>query len=317
MISRPIKEGFSGVGRHLAMAISSAIAVTITLIIISLFIIFSYNVQNFTKNIESSMEISVMVDYNYEDSAKEDAIQKSIEAIAINPINTSAKFQTKSIEAIDGVKKVTYSNKDQEFQYYIDSFDDEKTKEAFEPFKDDNPMHDAFYVEAASGDQITEIASEIQKIEGVAEVNYGGQSTVSMVDTMAMVRKIGGFLVIGLTLLAIFLIQNTIKLTISARKDEITIMRNVGATNSFIRSPFVIEGIIIGVLGSIIPIALTVWGYTTLYQQSGGILVSNMFKLVKPNPYIFYLAGILLGIGVVVGFVGSLLSVNRYLRWKR
>ena len=280
------------------MAISSAIAVTITLLIISLFIIFSYNVQNFTKNIESSMEISVMVDYNYEDSAKEDAIQKSI-------------------EAIDGVKKVTYSNKDQEFQYYIDSFDDEKTKEAFEPFKDDNPMHDAFYVEAASGDQITEIASEIQKIEGVAEVNYGGQSTVSMVDTMAMVRKIGGFLVIGLTLLAIFLIQNTIKLTISARKDEITIMRNVGATNSFIRSPFVIEGIIIGVLGSIIPIALTVWGYTTLYQQSGGVLVSNMFKLVKPNPYIFYLAGILLGIGVVVGFVGSLLSVNRYLRWKR
>ena len=94
-------------------------------------------------------------------------------------------------------------------------------------------------------------------------------------------------------------------------------MRNVGATNSFIRSPFVIEGIIIGVLGSIIPIALTVWGYTTLYQQSGGVLVSNMFKLVKPNPYIFYLAGILLGIGVVVGFVGSLLSVNRYLRWKR
>lgn len=298
MISRPIKEGFSGVGRHLAMAISSAIAVTITLLIISLFIIFSYNVQNFTKNIESSMEISVMVDYNYEDSTKEDVIQKSI-------------------EAIDGVKKVTYSNKDQEFQYYIDSFDDEKTKEAFEPFKDDNPMHDAFYAEAASGDQITEIASEIQKIEGVAEVNYGGQSTVSMVDTMAMVRKIGGFLVIGLTLLAIFLIQNTIKLTISARKDEITIMRNVGATNSFIRSPFVIEGIIIGVLGSIIPIALTVWGYTTLYQQSGGILVSNMFKLVKPNPYIFYLAGILLGIGVVVGFVGSLLSVNRYLRWKR
>ena len=96
MISRPIKEGFSGVGRHLAMAISSAIAVTITLLIISLFIIFSYNVQNFTKNIESSMEISVMVDYNYEDSAKEDAIQKSI-------------------EAIDGVKKVTYSNKIRNF----------------------------------------------------------------------------------------------------------------------------------------------------------------------------------------------------------
>lgn len=298
MISRPIKEGFSGVGRHWAMAISSAIAVTITLIIISLFIIFSYNVQNFTKNIESSMEISVMVDYNYESEEQEAEIQKQI-------------------EAVDGVKTVTYSDKDKEFQYYIDSFDDEKTKEAFEPFRDDNPMHDAFYVEAKTGDQITDIAEKIQKIEGVSEVNYGGQSTVSMVDTLGAIRKVGSFLVAGLTILAIFLIQNTIKLTISARKDEITIMRNVGATNSFIRSPFVIEGVIIGVLGAIIPVVLTGWGYYALYQHAGGILVSNMFKLVPPIPFVYYLAGILLGLGVVVGLIGSILSVNRYLRWKR
>lgn len=296
MISRPIKEGFSGVGRHLAMSISSAIAVTITLIIISLFMIFSFNVQNFTKNIESSMEISVMVAYDSED--KEDTIKQQI-------------------EAIDGVKTVTFSDKAQEFQYYIDSFEDEATKEAFEPFRDDNPMHDAFYVEAESGDQITEIAKIIQNIDGVSEVNYGGQSTVSMVDTMSAIRKIGGFLVAGLTILAIFLIQNTIKLTISARKDEITIMRNVGATNSFIRSPFVIEGIIIGVLGAIIPVGLTIWGYTILYKQTGGFIVSNMFKLVKPNPFIYYVGGILLGLGVVVGLIGSILSVNRYLRWKR
>jgi cell division transport system permease protein len=296
MISRPIKEGFSGVGRHWAMSISSAIAVTITLIIISLFVLFSCNVQNFTKNIESSMEISVMVAYDSED--KEDDIKAKI-------------------EAIDGVKTVTYSDKDQEFQYYIDSFEDEQTKEAFEPFRDDNPMHDAFYVEASSGNQITDIAKAISEIDGVDEVNYGGQSTVSMVDTMSAIRKIGGFLVLGLTILAIFLIQNTIKLTISARKDEITIMRNVGATNSFIRSPFVIEGIIIGVLGSIIPVALTIWGYTFLYEHTGGFIVSNMFKLVKPYPFIFYVGGILVGLGVIVGFIGSILSVNRYLRWKR
>ncbi len=296
MISRPIKEGFSGVARHWGMAISSAFAVTITLIIISLFILFSSNVQNFTKNIESSMEISVMVAYDSED--KEDDIKKEI-------------------EAIDGVKTVTFSDKAQEFQYYIDSFDDEKTKEAFEPFRDDNPMHDAFYVEAENGNQITDIAETISKIDGVDEVNYGGSSTVSMVDTMSMIRKVGGVLVIGLTILAIFLIQNTIKLTISARKHEITIMRNVGATNSFIRAPFVIEGIIIGVLGALIPVVLTIWGYIFLYNSTGGILVSNMFKLVKPTPYIFYVGGILVGIGVLVGFIGSILSVNRYLRWKR
>lgn len=298
MITRTIKEGFSGVARHWGMALQAALAVAVALGIISIFVIFSWNTQNFTKNIESSMEISVMIDYNYESASQENKIKSKI-------------------EAIDGVKTVTYSDKDQEFQYYIDSFDDEATKEAFEPFRDDNPMHDAFYVEAESGDQISNIAQQISKIEGVEEVNYGGQSTVSMVNTMDAVRKIGLGIVIVLTLLAIVLIQNTIKLTISARQDEITIMRNVGATNSFIRSPFVVEGVIIGVLGSLIPVGLTIWGYYFIYERFGGIIVSNMFKLVNPNPFIFYVSAILLGLGVVVGFLGSLLSVNRYLRWKR
>lgn len=298
MISRPVKEGFRGVGRHWGMSISSAIAVTITLIIISLFLMFTWNVQNFTRNIESSMEISVMVDYNYESQDQEAAIRSAI-------------------EAIPGVKKVTYSDKDQEFQYYIDSFDDEKTKEAFEPFRSDNPMHDAFYVESDNGSEISGIAEKIQKIEGVSEVNYGGQSTVNMVGAMNTVRKIGGILVIGLTLLAIFLIANTIKLTISARQDEIIIERNVGATNHFIRAPFVIEGMIIGIIGSIIPIALTIWGYMFLYQRTGGVVISNMFHLVKPVPFVYELSVVLLLIGIVVGLIGSWLSVTRYLRWKR
>lgn len=298
MITRPIKEGFSGVARHWGMAIQSALAVTVALVIVSIFVLFSWNANNFTKNIESSMEISVMINYNYESTSQENKIKSQI-------------------EAIDGVKSVTYSDKDQEFQYYIDSFDDAATKEAFEPFREDNPMHDAFYVEAEDGDQIATIADEISKISGVDEVNYGGQSTVNMVDTMNAVKEIGLVIVIALTLLAIVLIQNTIKLTISARQDEITIMRNVGATNGFIRSPFVVEGVIIGILGSIIPVALTIWGYYFLYDKMGGVIVSNMFKLVTPNPFIFYVGAILLGIGVVVGFLGSLLSVNRYLRWKR
>lgn len=298
MIGRPIKEGFKGVTRHWGMSISSAIAVTITLLIISIFLIFTWNVQNFTRNIESSMQISVMVSYDHE---SDDDLSKI----------------KSSIEAIDGVSKVTYSDKDTEFQYYLDSFSDEKTKEAFEPFRDDNPMHDAYYVEAKSGDNIDKIAEAIQKIDGVEEVNYGGQSTISMVSAMDTVRKIGFVLVVGLTLLAIFLIQNTIKLTISAREDEIRIMRSVGATNGFIRSPFVIEGVITGVIGSIIPVALTIWGYFFLYNRTGGVVISSMFHLVSPIPFVLILSGILLGIGIVVGFIGSYLSVTRYLRWKR
>lgn len=298
MISRPLKEGFRGVARHLGMSISASIAVTITLVMISLFMIFSFNLENFTKDIESSLEISVLVDYDYESKEQIDRIDSELNAIT-------------------GVAEVTFSSKEQEFEYYLNSFEDTSTRSAFEPFRDDNPMHNAFYIEAKSGDVIESIATEAKQIEGVDTVSYGGQSTIDLVGAMSSVRKIGFVIVIAMTLLAVMLIQNAIKLTISSRKDEISIMRNVGATNRFIRSPFLIEGIITGILGSIIPIALSIGGYTYLYKVTGGHMLSNMFNLLSPDPFIYQLSIGLAAIGIVVGYVGSWISVTRYLRWKR
>lgn len=298
MISRPLKEGFRGVARHWGMSISASIAVTITLVMISLFMIFSFNLENFTKDIESSLEISVLVDYDYESKEQIDRIDSELNAIT-------------------GVAEVTFSSKEQEFEYYLNSFEDTSTRSAFEPFRDDNPMHNAFYIEAKSGDVIESIAAEAKQIEGVDTVSYGGQSTIDLVGAMSSVRKIGFVIVIAMTLLAVMLIQNAIKLTISSRKDEISIMRNVGATNRFIRSPFLIEGIITGILGSIIPIALSIGGYTYLYKVTGGHMLSNMFNLLSPDPFIYQLSIGLAAIGIVVGYVGSWISVTRYLRWKR
>ena len=298
MISRPLKEGFRGVARHWGMSISASIAVTITLVMISLFMIFSFNLENFTKDIESSLEISVLVDYDYESKEQIDRIDSELNAIT-------------------GVAEVTFSSKEQEFEYYLNSFEDTSTRSAFEPFRDDNPMHNAFYIEAKSGDVIESIATEAKQIEGVDTVSYGGQSTIDLVGAMSSVRKIGFVIVIAMTLLAVMLIQNAIKLTISSLKDEISIMRNVGATNRFIRSPFLIEGIITGILGSIIPIALSIGGYTYLYKVTGGHMLSNMFNLLSPDPFIYQLSIGLAAIGIVVGYVGSWISVTRYLRWKR
>ena len=129
MISRPLKEGFRGVARHWGMSISASIAVTITLVMISLFMIFSFNLENFTKDIESSLEISVLVDYDYESKEQIDRIDSELNAIT-------------------GVAEVTFSSKEQEFEYYLNSFEDTSTRSAFEPFRDDNPMHNAFYLEA-------------------------------------------------------------------------------------------------------------------------------------------------------------------------
>ena len=299
MISRPIKEGFRGVGRHWGMSLSAAVAVTITLIMVSIFLVFSYNLQSFTRDIESSLEISVTVDYDYEGQDQLDRIESSL-------------------KAIKGVDTVTFSDKDAEFDYFLNSFDDETTREAFEPFKgDENPMMDAFYIEAKSGDVIESIATKAKEIEGVSEVSYGGQSTLDLVGAMNSIRRVGAVIVVAMMLLAVMLIQNAIKLTISSRKDEITIMRNVGATNGFIRSPFLIEGMITGALGSVIPVGLTIVVYQYLYQLTGGHMITSLFSLVKPNPFIYQVSGILVVIGIVVGLIGSWISVTKYLRWKR
>ena len=297
MISRPIREGFRGVGRHWGMAISSAIAVTITLLIISIFLIFSWHLRSFTKSVEYSMKIAVLIDSEHESPSDERKIKLAI-------------------EEIEGVKSVTYSSKDEEFQYFIEQYD-EAAREAFTTFRDDNPMSDAYYVETESGELISNIAEQILKIEGVKKVDFGGQSTINIVSAMETIRRVGFIFVAALSLLAIFLIQNTIKLTIGAREDEITIMRNVGATNGFIRAPFVWEGMIIGILGAIIPVGLTVWGYYSLFRHTQGMVFSSLFRLEPPLPFVIYIAGILLVTGIVVGFIGSYISVTKYLRWKR
>ena len=102
-----------------------------------------------------------------------------------------------------------------------------------------------------------------------------------------------------------------------ARADEIAIMRNVGARNGFIRSPFVVEGVIIGALGAIPPIILTYYMYRSVYKFTGGYLISRMFSLIPPEQFLPTACAILLAIGVVVGLLGSFFSVSKYLRWKR
>ncbi len=297
MISRPIKEGFRGVARHWGMSISSAIAVTITLTIISLFLVFTYNVANFTNSVESELMIYASVESDYDTPEQEESMRQQIASIS-------------------GVKSVDFKSKDQELEKLI-SIESDTVSKAFTRYRDDNPLYSAFYVKTTDGNLIPDIQSQIEQIPGIYEVNSGGQSTQAMMSVIDVIRRVGTIVVVILTLLAVFLIQNTIKLTISAREDEITIMRNVGATNHFIRSPFVIEGVITGVMGSIIPIAATIYAYQFMYQYSDGILVSKLFKLVNPVPFVYELSGVLLLIGVVVGFVGSWLSVTKYLRWKR
>ena len=120
-----------------------------------------------------------------------------------------------------------------------------------------------------------------------------------------------------LGLLALILIVNTIKITIQARSVEIQIMRTIGASNLFIQMPFVLEGVFIGLFGSLIPIIVTIWGYAYAYNALGGILFTELFPLRDIYPFVLQLSYLLMLLGIILGLVGSYISVSRYLRGVR
>lgn len=146
-------------------------------------------------------------------------------------------------------------------------------------------------------------------------VNYGGESTQDMVKTLQTIQTGGTIFIIGLAIVALFMIANTIKITITARQTEISIMRMVGASNWYIRIPFMLEGMLIGLFGAIIPIIVLVYGYGMIYDYAGGMLMSAMLALKEPMPFIRDFSLILAALGAGVGLIGSFVSIRRFLKF--
>ncbi len=292
---RHIREGFIGVKRHFAMAVSSASAVTITLLLVGVFAVFAVNMGYLTREIEQSISLVALIDYDVTDRSKVDSMQKQI-------------------QNMEGVERVEYRTKDEEFDFYNEAYPD--MVEFSELYREDNPFHDTFIIYLLDGEGMSQVKQKISVMDGISSVEDGGSNTYTLINILHVTRNAGGILILALVALAIYLIYNTIKITIATRKDEIWIMRNVGAKNGYIRAPFLVEGIIIGIFGSILPIGLIVYAYYRLYEATGGIL-AGVITLVPFYPFILYLTVAMLVVGVFVGFMGSYISVCRYLRLTR
>lgn len=292
-LGRHLREAFYGITRHFAMAFSSASAVSITLILIGSVMLISSNISHITRNIEQNMEIMVKID----NSATEVGID----------------YLKGQIQSLPDVLEITFSSKEEELEKFISSYG-----ESYAVYRGaNNPMKNAFYVKIVKGELLDEVSNQIRAFQYVEDTNYGGWNTVKMVKTMNSINMGVYIAAIVFSLLAVFLINNTIKITIYGRNKEITIMRHVGATNNFIRTPFVLEGVFIGFLGAIVPVVFVVIGYSFLYQALDGHLFTNLLSLANPQPIVYEISGLLLLIGCIVGLLGSFMSVTRYLRFKR
>lgn len=296
-IFRHIKEAFTGLFRHLAMTLSSISTITITLLFVGVFLLITFNVERFTFAVEGSVNIHVKISPNFEDDA-------SVNALGVK------------IRSINGVRSAVFSSKDDELDAMIESFGEQGS--IFESYRgEDNPLRMAYLVEIVEGADIESVAVVIRGFEAVEAVAYGGVQVVELFSLLENTRQFVYILVTGLGLIAIFLIANTIKLSIASRGLEISIMRTVGATNRFIRTPFLIEGVLIGIFGSFLPIGLVSFGYVWVFDVMGGQFVTPMLALVQPFPFIYYVSATMLLIAIVVGLCGSGISVGKHLRWKR
>lgn len=293
ILLRNIRDGFKNVFRNISLSVASISCITVTLIIVAVSIMGSLNVENFTKLISNDFTIVAFME-NKATKTEEDKILKEINKL---PNIESVSYKSKT-EVANEMKDSSDT-----FNSIISSWE-----------KTENPLSDTYSIKVKDLEKIEKTAKSIKKIKGIEIVKYGEGMVDSMVSIFKIIEKILIVIVIGLVVVTSFLIANTIKITIFSRQEEIEIKRLVGASNISIKQPFAIEGFIIGILGSIIPILVTIYGYSFLYEKTGGKLFSQFIRLVKPFPFVIYVSLVLVAIGATVGMIGSNRAVKKHLK---
>lgn len=291
-MTRHIREGFKNIARNGWMTVASIAAVTTTLILVGAFLALMLNLNQMANKVEEDVKINTLIDR----TADPDVITEL----------------GKEIKDINGIDSVVFSSNDEELEKLINSMGDDG--KSWELFEQDNPLNHVYIIRAQNPEDTMKIAEKVEKLDGVQEVNYGEDVVQRLFEFNKYARNIGLVLIIGLVFTAIFLISNTIKITIMARSREIGIMKLVGATNGFIRWPFFVEGLLLGVIGSIIPIGVVLGGYDYLEKVVSGQNKYAFVDILPFNPFAWQLSLIILAIGALIGTWGSVMSIRKFLK---
>ena len=293
MLGRNIRDAFHSVVRNFSLSLASITCILITLLIVSISIILSAVVNNFTNNVKKDLTIVVFLD---RDITEERTAEIKNELKAISNIDT-IEFRSKT--------EIAKSMMEQ-YETYKDILKDYDEK--------DLPLQDTYLIKVKEVEKIGDTAKKIDTILNVESVQYGAGMVEQLVDIFQTVKYVSIGVVLALIIVTIFLISNTIKITIFSRRKEIEIMRLVGASNLNIKIPFLFEGLFLGLFGSIIPILATIYGYTALYDQLGGYISVKTIQLIKPTPFVYYVSISLLIISAIVGALGSAKAVRKHLK---
>ena len=293
IFKKSIRDSFKSIFRNFSLSIASISCTIITLVLVALAILATKNVTDMTERIEKDLTVIVFVDSK---SSEQDInnVKKEIESISnVDSITYRSKEEIKN----------SMSKENETFKTIMDSWEE-----------NENPLQSTFILKVKDIKEIKETATTLKNINNVTLVKYGETMVDRMVSVFDIIKKGCWIIVLALIIVTIFLITNTIKITIFSRRNEINIMRLVGTSNTVIKLPYLFEGLLLGVFGSLIPIFITIFGYTYFYESMGGIILSNLVELTKPSSIIYSTSLALLIIGGVVGMFASVRAVRKYLK---
>ncbi len=285
-----LEEGFRSFWVNRLMSAASSIIVTACLLIFGIYILFSMNINYIANQLKSQFEIQVFV--------KEGTPVARTKEIGLD------------IKKIENVKDAVFFSKQEALLDYKAKLGDSATM--LDGLETDNPLRDSYKVTVSSLESVQNVMVEMEKISGIIKVNNNQATIDKIVRATSIIRNISLWAMVIIAIIAIFIISNTIKITVFARRRDINIMKYLGATNWFISWPFMIEGMLIGVIGAVISLLVATQGYN-YFVNTVSEFIGGSLKMYTLYEVIWQLVFYFFGIGILLGAIGSGISLRRHL----
>jgi len=288
------KEAFRSVVKNRMMSVASIFTVASCIFIVTVFYLLSSNVEFFVGQLEDTIELVVFVDEDID--------------------NAGLVRLEQMIRNIPRVTKVIHRSREDELDHFINRLG---ANEALEQrLEMDNPLRDSFIIQLSNLAYQEDVIRALDNLrpQGIINIRHSEDVANILVMISNIVQIVSIVLVLVLSIIAVVIITNTIRITVNARRNEINIMKYVGATDWFIRWPFVIEGAIIGLIGGILPAVLCWFGYNWVFTRIINTPLLAFVEFLPPGRIFIYLLPLAIIMGTAIGLIGSIVSVRKHLR---
>jgi len=286
-----ITDSLRNLKRNSTVSIASMATVMATLIILGVFVLSALDVKQVIKDVESRVEIDVFLQNNI-------------------TINQDKELKAK-LNSLDEIQEVRYETKDEAMGKLRQQIGEENKSLVEGLEKNNNPLPNAYIVKVKKPEMVSSVVNEIKDMKGIYKIKEGKKVVDKIITITRAIKWIGMVLFLILIGVSLFLIGNTIKITVYSRRKEIGIMKYIGATDWFIRWPFIIEGIIIGLVGAIIGCVVLFYLYKVVYSRF--LSSSMLIQFVKPSYVLGTISWEFILGGIAIGAIGSIISMRKFL----